>query len=647
MNEESKRITELLKFDSAMHKKLSPQLKNRLRLSESKMKNRYSKMAQNEELFQAYVPERDVDRLRKLNKSQNGVPEYTTIELPYSYATAMTAHTYYTSVFLSRSPVFQLAGRHGEAENKRLALESLLSYQIQVGMALLPMFVWLLDPAKYGFGVLGHYWDKETVRVRNQVMQPRSFLGLPIPGTDRLVDVVEDVIGYEGSRFYNIRAQDFFPDPRFAIVHFQKGEFCGRYCEISWQEIYEGSKSGRYFNYDALKRLRSAGDKDNQTGGAPARDEGGRDRELPTQGFMEDAYDVPVGIIKGHEIFVKLIPKDWKLADSDRHEVWVFNVASNGCIFGAMPLGEYHNKFPMDILVDEVDGYSLFPNAMLERVKPLNDVMTWLVNSHFYNVRQTLNNQFVVDPSMVVMKDVENPGPGMIIRLKPAAYGKDVRQAVTQLQSVDITRTHIGDVGFVQGFIERVTGANDSMMGMMEQGGRKTATEVRTSTNFGVTRLKTMCEWYSITGFSPMVQKVLQRTQQRYSGQKQFRMVGDQAAFAPNFAMVTPADIAGFYDYEGVDGTLPVDRFAQANLWKELMANVMINPRIAQKYDIARIFAWVAQLAGIKNMSQFRLMPDQAMMQQVQAGNAVPLAQAQAEMNPQEPGQIPGMGASG
>ena len=650
------KIPELLKYGSPLATKLRDALKARLRMSEKKMKDRYAKMAQNEELFQAYIPEKDVDALRRQRREDQGIPSYRTIELPYSYATAMTAHTYFTSVFMSRSPVLQFTGRHGEAESKVQANEALLAYQMTVGQALLPLFVWLLDPAKYGYGVIGHFWDVERTRVRQSQQVPQTFLGMPIPdlktGKQKMKweDTVEDVIGYEGNRTYNCRAQDFFPDPRVALVHFQKGEFCARYVEVPWNEIYENSngEGATYFNYEELKKMRK--DQDNQSTGLPARDTGGRTTTLPDQSQRsDDAYDVPVGFIKGHEVFIKIIPRDWKLAEGDRAEIWVFNLSTNGVIFRAMPLGEYHGKFPFDILLDEVDGYTVFPSSTLERVKPLSDVMSWLINTHFYNVRQTLNNQFVVDPSMLVMKDVENPEPGKIIRLKPAAYGKDVNSAIKQLVTSDVTARHIGDISLIQNFIERVTGANDSMMGMQEAGGRKTATEIRTSTSFGINRLKTQCEWFSITGWAPYTQKLVQRQQQRYSAEKQYRIVGDLAQFSPQFAMVTPGDISGFYDYEPVDGTLPVDRFAQANLWQMLMSQLSAYPQILQQYDIAKIFAWVANLAGIKNMAQFRLVPDEQLMRQAQAGNVVPLRQAgdASNTNLNEPRQIPGHGPTG
>ena len=645
---EAKELGKQLKYATPLHNKVRDALQSRLKMSEQRMKTRWAQIAKNEEQFQAYIPEQDVDAVRRLRLEQSGVPDYRTIEIPYSYAVAMTAHTYYTSVFCARNPVFQLAGRHGESEMKRLATEALLAYQFTVAQWALPIFVWLLDPGKAGFGVVMHHWEQEVVRRRAKQKVPRTFMGMAIPGTEQEVDVVEDIIGYEGSRLVNVRPQDWLPDPRVALVHFQKGEFCGRYTEVPWNEIYEGQTTGRYFNYEVLKKMKEG--RNLQEGGSPSRDLGSEKvTELPGESQVEAGYDVPVGFVKGHEVFMRLIPNEWKLGKGDRQEIWVFNISTNGVIFGATPLGEYSNKFPFDILVDEVDGYTIFPRSMIERCKPLSDVITWLINSHFYNVRQSLNNQFVYDPSMVVGKDVENPEPGKLIRLKPAAYGKDVRTVISQLQTMDVTARHPQDVVLIQQFIQRVTGVNDTVMGMVNQGDRTTATEVRHSTTFGINRLKTQCEWFSIVGFNPLTQKLVQRSQQYYDKGKQLRIVGDLAQFGTGFMEVTPDLIAGFWDFEPVDGTLPVDRFAQANLWNMIIQQMATSPQIMMQYDIAKIFGWVAQLAGIKNLAQFKITPDQLLQQQVQAGNVVPISQAAKATgtNLNEPRQVPGVGATG
>ena len=110
---------------------------------------------------------------------------------------------------------------------------------------------------------------------------------------------------------------------------------------------------------------------------------------------------------------------------------------------------------------------------------------------------------------------------------------------------------------------------------------------------------------------------------------------------------MTPETIAGFFDFQPVDGAMPIDRFAQANLWTQIMAQLGRSPQLAMGYDLPRIFAWVAQLAGLKNINRFKVqvVPDALAQQQAQQGNVVPLPS-----NPNvvpEPGQVPGIGTTG
>lgn len=632
------------KPDAERLKWISGQCRARIEMSRTAMAKRYSQWRRNEEAFAAYVPETDADAVRA-GRRDNGEPAYTTLHIPYSYAIAMTAHTYYTSVFMARNPVLQVAGRHGESEQQTQAIEALLDYQLQVGEMLVPLFLWLFDPVKYGFGVIGHYWDEETVQCRRRVTRPRTFLGIELPGTEETIEAVEQVVGYAGHKNFNVRPQDCFPDPRVSLWNFQKGKFFGRYVELPYEDALAGERNGKYFD---IKLARSGGDGDYNY----LRDEGSPAvRDLPGagEGYLPGPEDVPK-FLKCYELYVRLIPREWKLADSEQEEIWVFTLTADSFrVLGIQPLGLYHGRYPFDIIEQEPEAYDLFSRSMMEVMAPLNDAINWLVNSHMFNVRSALNNMFVVDPSMVVMKDVESPEPGKLIRLKPAAYGRDIRTFMTQFPVQDVTGQHVPNMQLMADMLQRVTGVTDNVMGMVNAGGRKTATEVRQSTSFGINRLKTSCEYFSIMGWAPMTQKLVQSTQQFYTMDRQFRIAGDLAIFGEQFARVTPESIAGFFDFVPVDGTMPVDRFAQANLWQMMIAQMAKVPQVMGQYDLGKIFGWVANLAGLRNLQRFRVQmgsPEQ-LAAMAQAGNVVPLKQNMADFaRPPGQGQDSGMGLS-
>jgi len=637
-------------YESRKHLLIKDALKDRIALSREKMSQRYSDWEKNEERFLAYLPETNADALRR-GKRNTGYPQLTRLEIPYSYAVALTAHTYWTSVFLSRNPVFQLSARHGEPQMAVQAMEALLDYQLNVGGMQVPLYIWLLDPAKYGFGVVGTYWDEESVVVSRVEEEQATYLGIPIDGKTVKRRVTERIPGYKGNRLYNVRPQDFFPDPRVPISRLQDGEFVGRYVEVSWNTVLKKAAANQYFNITELKNyLKSRQQSEREQGSSQITLPDAKDDMAigpPPISMGKSKEDRPY--VSMHEIYVELVPNEWQLGPSDYPEKWVFTLAEDAVIIGAQPLGLYHNKFPFFIQEYEPDGYSLFSRSMIEVMDPLQNTLSWLINTHLQSVRKAINDMFVVDPSKIMMKDITDPKEGKLIRLKPEYYGTNPADAVHQLQVVDITQNHLRDANIITDLIQRVTGVTDNIMGLQDPGGRKTATEVRTSSGFGINRLKTNAEYMSAMGWHPLISALVQTTQQKYDGDQQFKIAGNLVSDAQRFMQVNPEDIAGFFDYVPVDGTLPVDRFAQANLIRQFIGDIGGSPQLAQRFDVVGLLTHAMQLMGMKNIKQFdvQVVPDQQMQQQVQDGNSVSLNSALGDRAGLAGQQIEGMGPLG
>lgn len=580
---------------SELERMIKRELEYRVKMGEKAVITQHAKWRQAEETVLAYVPLNELDSKRKTRRDQ-GQPAYTTIKIPYTYALLMSAHTYWTSVFFARSPVHQYMGRHGETEQQTQALEALIDYQTNSGGAMGPYYIWLYDAGKYGLGVLGTYWDKEIFRF--------SSIDGQDDGTGKVtkIQTTKETVGYEGNRSYNVSPFDFYPDPRVTIGQFQKGEFCFVRKRISWNDIVRRQRQGYYTNLDLIKSTLGTTDPDTDQRSA---------LERPDMSSIrgDNQGDKHPSIMDAYEFYIDLIPKDWKLGTSEYPEKWVITISKDlTVIIGCQPLGLMHNMFPFDVMEIEVEAYGQYNRGIPEIMQPLQDTMDWLVNVHFFNTRAVLNNLFIADPTKIVMKDFEMSEPGGFIRMKPEAYGQDIDTFFKQIPIQDITQQNFTDLQLIQNMGEKVLGVNDQIMGALGGGGRKTATEVRTSTGFGVNRLKTITEYLSSTAFSSHSQKLVMNSQQFYTAEKKFRIVGTLAQEAgPNFLTVPPGMIEGFYDFVPVDGVLPVDRMAQANLWKEILMNVGRVPQIAMQYDLSRIFAWMATIAGLKNINQFKI----------------------------------------
>ena len=598
-----------VKIGSELHQKIVQAVLSRRDLSRSKMRERHEAWAKAEDEFIAYMPVKEADRLREKKRDQGDL-QYTDIYIPHGYATLMAAHTYYTSVFLSRNPIFQFMGRHGEAEMNTLAVEAYMEYQTTVGGQLPPLFVWLMDVGKYGLGVIGHYWEEEKNYVSEFLEEPVIFNGVPLIGQTKKRKVVRELSGYTGNRLFNVRPQDYLPDPRVPLTDPDKGEFVGRLRNISLNELVKGKLGNFYIkeNVDyVVKHLSSSGSTRTTDGSARI--------VLPGADAASGTTDSRSGLVSHIscvEMVVEILPRMWGLGKHEYPEKWVFlvtdEVAGGTIVLQARPLGLYHNKYPYRVIECEVDGYSLFKRSILDISRPINNILNWLFNSHFHNVRRSLNGEIIFDPSRVMASDVLDRNPGKRIRVRPEAYGQDVRSMLHALPPDSAaTQTHMRDFSLVSDLLQKITGINDNTMGVMNQGGRKSATEIRSANGAAASRLKTQCEYFSATGFSPLADMLLRTSQQLYSSEEKFRIAGSLSNNIHDVVTVNADLLAGGYDYIPVDGTLPVDRMAQVNMWSMLLQQAQSNPQFSQEYDVAKMIAWVAQLGGIKNMKQFRL----------------------------------------
>jgi hypothetical protein len=349
-------------------------------------------------------------------------------------------------------------------------------------------------------------------------------------------------------------------------------------------------------------------------------------------------------------MYVNLIPKEWKLGDGEYPEKWKFKVVDGKILVEAQKLNLIHNKYPIVIGAPDFDGYSIAPVSRLEVISGLQEVLNFLFNSHVTNVRRAINNMFIVDPSLVNMPDFEDPSGGLLVRLRRSAWGRGVSDVVQQLSVTDVTASHIQQAFQVMDIGQRVTGATEGMMGMMRRGSeRRSATEARSTMQNVMNRMERMAKVLSAQAMTPLAYMLAFHTQQLMNEETYVKIVGNwvdelRAEFGMDYKQgervkVSPFDILVEFDIIPRDGSLPVDTTGAGQQWVELFQIMSQNPLVGQQFDMVRIFMHIARLMGAKNLHEFKakvgqiqpqVMPDEEVAKQAQAGNLIQMPQAQA-----------------
>jgi hypothetical protein len=639
-----------LKPGSPQHSHVVEMLKSRLEYSERRMSSFYSRWRLNEMSLQAYITSNDFDAMLKDQQQSRdgsgpGLP--TQINVPFAWATINTIVTYLLHMFAGRKPIFQVSSYRAEQVERAKNMEMFLQYNADYTRLLRSIYFFLMDGETYGVAVMRNMWRQDT-KTRTIIVPPSpelvelgSAFGQTVSGSRER----QSYVSFEGNDTANIDPFMFFPDPRVPMHEVnEKGEF------VFWR-AFEGrhillkeQAQGRIKNVGSITNEAPMA-YTNENAASSARGLRALGTAIPGDPTMNGEFKMKPNI-QLDQGSVEIVPKDWGLGDSETPEKWLFTMANKAVIVQAEKLDLPHNRHPIVVAEPNSVGYSFGQLGTVDMIQPMQSLMSWFLNSHIYNVRAALNNQFVVDPTKVEMQDLKNPTPGGVIRLKNTAFGlTDPKSAVYQLEVTDITRSHLSDYQLFGRLAGDMSGAADNLRGMQDSGGRKTATEIRTASDAGTSRLAAKGTLYSAMAFTDLASQQSLNAQEFLTQEFELGVLGEAAQGAS--IRITPDSLAGDFTFPVHDGSMPMDKFAMLEVWKEIFTAVLTDQQLRSGYDIFSMFDWIAQLGGAQNIKSFRMMQGQGpaipqvplnmVGQEEQAaaigsGAGIPLAEAAAMM---------------
>lgn len=590
-----------LKPTSQLHRKILTEVSTRASASSSEISKRYSTWREVDQKLTAYISLDDLEE--KLEEQDDRKP--LSIVVPYSYATLETLMTYFVSAFLEM-PIFRYEGMSPEDMLGAILLEKVIevhTLRSKVGLNLHTMF---RDNFAYGFGVCSPIWTKRwgyRTTVKDTGFMS-SIFGKWI-NTGGQQKVREETILFEGNALRNVDPYSILPDPTVPIHSLQDGEFFGIIESTNYVRLLEDERnsSGELFNVQYLSGVGNGRSLYNKKSSS------GRDDKWGVSTNLSENITRPIDVIK---MYITIIPKEWGLGDSEYPEKWLFAVASDKVVVSARPLNLDHNMFPIVSCATDFDGYSVSPVSRMEMVYGLQKALDWLFNSHISNVRKAINDMIVVDPYLINVADVRQPGPGKIIRTRRAAWGKGIENAIKQLPVTDVTRGHIQDAGFLIEIMKNVAGSVDAVMGLTRNtSDRVTAEEVRGNKISALSRLAKMAKVASMQAMQDIGYMFASHTQQLMSQELFVTTTGRwQEDLMKTFEgadriKVLPADLLVDYDVVMRDGSIDTGEYSAA--WTEMFKVMVGQPWLFQTFDMIKIFKHIARMLGAKNIEDFVL----------------------------------------
>lgn len=569
-----------LRPNSELHTKVITKLDAMLKFSEGEMKKHYYRWNFMESKVQAFIQGQDYQRLLESMEDSYLPPEPIQVVVPYTYATLHAAATYISNVLLGRKPVFSLNAARGSAADQARLMEQALQYQLDESQGQEGLWQHVWDGLVYSFNAVGISW------------QEINGMQLRMQGGQR---IMEEGLVFAGNKLEAHDPYRTYPDPRVPLHKCsQLGDFIFTSKDMSKTVLKDLENAG------ALKWIDAAcyGQGQNE----PAVVESRRRIRIgePSTDWLRP--NNVVGFHTIHEGTVRLVPKDWGLGDSTSSELWKFSWVKNKQIIQAEPLNMIHRQHPYAIQEPNSLGHDFMSLSLGEMITVFQDILSWQISSRMENVRAAINNTFVVDPSRVEINDIRQGPIGRLIRLKKSASGLPIDEAIKQLAITDVTGGHLADLQMTRLLADTTTGVNDNLRGIQTQGGRRSATEARMSMQAGASRLSQLAIRISSQSMSQMAKQMVMNTQQFMPNEMWIEISGDKGMESK---LLTPDMLIGSFNHQITDGSLPMDKAAMVEVWKEILFGIARDPELRQRFDLAEIFKYTAELGGAKNIDSF------------------------------------------
>lgn len=543
---------------------------------------------------------------------------------PYSYAILETILSYLLAAFF-QDPVFRYEGVSPEDTIGAIMLEKVVDLHVNKFKTILNLHTMFRDSLSYGFGVVAPTWRKQYGNKFSRQVTTNWF------GPDTVERVTKRELIAEGNALSNIDPYLCLPDPNVSIADCQKGDFFGWIDRMNYHDLLSEEQVSEYlFNAKYAKDVIGK-----RTSIYPSDQSARWKKNQSTVTDYESNVSHPHDII---HMYVKLIPKEWKLGSYEYPEKWMFSVVSDQVIIEARPIGLGHDLFPIAITAPDFDGYATTPISRLETLYGLQHTLDWMFNAHVANVRKIINDTLIVDPYLINVPDLETPRPGGIVRTRRPAWGRGVKDSVMQLEVNDVTRGHVADASIIREAMDKIGGTDSATMGSLRSGGpeRLTGKEFEGTQRGAYTRLERIARIVGVQAMQDIGYMFAYHTQQFMSqelyvtttGRWQETLMREYQIGDKKQMKVSPYDLLISYDVKVRDGSVPGGNFS--GVWMKMFEILASHPELQQQFDLVRIFKHIARNNGAKNIEEFtrvQMGSNEQVAGQAEAGNVVPISQ--------------------
>lgn len=440
--------------DKDTHDKLLEYLKDRINFDKANRDGRVVRYAQIDRDVAAWMKLDDEDAKRQAKHEKDGSPQATAVSLPLSFVHLDDMMTYYAQTFApNRGMFYHTAGKDESAEATQLvALMNMHAIHGGYYRQLLRA-IWAI--LKYNQGGVINSWDTEY--------------GPKLVADETGGLQVESEKVFVGNRIKAADMYNFFYDPSVELADlYKEGEWFAFTEMKSHYWLKSKCLEGRFFNcQDLLDERRSEAltavfYKDPPVESRLESDETSGRKTFSWYSLLsgKDSYATN-GAYELTTVYVRINPNDFNLIPAsqkrarNRYEVWRFTMVGDQRIIEAEYMNNIHGHLPAYFGTLNDDQMRDSAKSVAEILNPLQQFASFLLNAHVQANRKNIYGTTYYDPTAIDMSKIPQGEVAARVPMKPAAYGRDIRQFIYHDNNVLDTKQTLDDLQGMMGIINQ------------------------------------------------------------------------------------------------------------------------------------------------------------------------------------------------
>jgi len=543
------------------------------------------------------------DIVRQQTQEATGDPVITKVNLPLSWVHIDDIMTYFAQTFAPNRGMFYHTANPDETSEASQIVSKMNNDAIQSG-AYREILQGLYSLLKYN---KGGYWLNWTKELGPNLVQ-RDADSPP---------ETEMQIRWQGNRMEAVDNYNFFYDPSVPLHRLHvDGEFVARADIRSHYWLQSKAAAGQFYNCedaledDCMSNQMTYYRNPPQEASLNSINNTGQDTNWvsilsETAGYVKaNGYELVTIYIRINPNKFALIPK----ASSrmrDRYEVWRFTILNDEKIIDATYMNNIHGYLPCMVGTMNDDIMGAAAKSVSEILTPLQDFASFLVNTHISATRANLYGTTFYDPTMVDLDSVPAGEVAARVKVKPAAYGKDIRQYVYQMQANQDTGSTLQDLDSVMNLINQffptqslpsqiasIDRAVSNQVAAVQQGANRRQQKAARLLDDSIFRNVRFAMYYNIIQYAPEREEFVDA----FTGKPV--VLDIQALRNSNLPFIIG------------QGLKAIDRMAAASMLQEIIFALIQAPQVAQQLDLLGLIDyWTSMIDVDIDMKQFRLKP--------------------------------------